>query len=29
LPIGVSNMGEVERVLHLTAARFQLGQPLP
>jgi alanyl-tRNA synthetase len=29
LPIGVGNMGDVERVLHLTAARFQVGQSLP
>lgn len=29
LPIGAGNMEEVERVLHLTAARFQAGQPLP
>jgi alanyl-tRNA synthetase len=29
LPIGVANLEEVERVLHLTAARFQVGQPLP
>jgi alanyl-tRNA synthetase len=28
LPIGVGNVGDVERVLHLTAARFQVGQPL-
>lgn len=28
LPVGVGNMEEVERVLHLTAARFQVGQPL-
>jgi alanyl-tRNA synthetase len=28
LPIGVGNMGDVERVLHLTAARLQAGQPL-
>jgi alanyl-tRNA synthetase len=28
LPIGVGNMGDVERVLHLTAARFEAGQPL-
>src|SRR5882724_933760 len=29
LAAGVGNMGDVERVLHLTAARFQVGQPLP
>jgi alanyl-tRNA synthetase len=28
LPAGVGNMGDVERVLHLTAARIQVGQPL-
>jgi alanyl-tRNA synthetase len=28
LPIGVGNIEEVERVLLLTAARFQVGQPL-
>jgi alanyl-tRNA synthetase len=28
LPIGVGNVGDVERVLHLTAARIQVGQPL-
>jgi alanyl-tRNA synthetase len=28
LPIGVGNMGDVGRVLHLTAAKFQVGQPL-
>ncbi len=28
LPAGVGNMGDVERILHLIAARFQAGQPL-
>jgi alanyl-tRNA synthetase len=28
LPVGVGSVEDVERVLHLTAARFQVGQPL-
>ena len=29
LPIGVGNIGDVERVLHMTAARIQVGHALP